>query len=329
MHGSPIENNRQRLKTTVVIPTLNEEAYLGQCLSSLATHGGDLIDAVIVVDAGSTDNTKSIAERGGAQFLAHPKSTIAAQRNAGAAIAKTELLAFLDADCTIAEGWSEAAASEFEDARIASAGAPPDIPDAANTWVQRTWSFIKRKPRGSRQNVKWIASANVWVRKSTFDEIDGFNESFETCEDADLGYRLSERGAIISNPAIRVQHHREPRTLREFYRKEVWHGKNSFDGIAAGRFSKAEIPSLITPILFCVSALLCCSGVIFWSHLGPSLTIVGLAGCFLAPVAYTLRAILTKGHVLRTLQVLALYCVYFTARADAFLRWCGRLPFRQ
>jgi glycosyltransferase involved in cell wall biosynthesis len=320
--------NTNPAQATVIIPTLNEEAYLGDCLSSLAAHSGSIIEEVIVVDAGSTDNTKAIAEEHGVRFLPHPKSTIAAQRNAGAKLASTPLLAFLDADCTVTEEWSKSGTAEFDDESVVSAGAPPDIPEMDNTWVQRTWCFIKRSPRGNRQRVTWIASANVWVRKSTFDEIGGFNEAFETCEDADLGYRLSERGELVSNPEIRVQHHREPRTVSEFYRKEVWHGKNSFDGLWSGRLSLSELPSLITPIIFALSAILFVAGLAVWPFYNVYPAAIGFAGLSLAPWAYTLRAIVSKGQPSRCLHILVIYYIYFIARSDAFLRWCGRSVFR-
>jgi glycosyltransferase involved in cell wall biosynthesis len=320
--------NSQPKLATVIIPTLNEEAFLDACLSSLQRHKEGRIDAVIVVDAGSTDDTKAIAERHGVKFVPHPRSTIAAQRNAGAKLAATPILAFLDADCTVTQGWAKAAVSEFENDSVVAAGAPPDIPELDNTWVQRTWSFIKRKPGGTRQTVTWIASANVWVRKSTFDEIGGFNEAFETCEDADLGYRLSERGELVSNPEIRVQHHREPRTVNEFYRKEVWHGKNSFDGLWSGRLSLSELPSLITPIVFALSAMLFVAGLAVWPFYSVYPAMIGLAGLSLAPWAYTLRAIASKGQPSRCLHILVIYYIYFIARSDAFLRWCGRSVFR-
>ncbi len=320
--------NAQPNLATVIIPTLNEEAFLDACLSSLQCHKAELIEVVIVVDAGSTDDTKAIAERHGVKFVPHPRSTIAAQRNAGAKLAATPILAFLDADCTVTQEWAKAAASEFEDDSVVAAGAPPDIPELDNTWVQRTWSFIKRKPGRTRQTVTWIASANVWVRKSTFDEIGGFNEAFETCEDADLGYRLSERGELVSNPEIRVQHHREPRTVSEFYRKEVWHGKNSFDGLWSGRLSLSELPSLITPIIFALSAILFVAGLAVWPFYNVYPAAIGFAALSLAPWAYTLRAIARKGQPSRCLHILVIYYIYFTARSDAFLRWCGRSVFR-
>jgi glycosyltransferase involved in cell wall biosynthesis len=54
----------KRLPVTVVIPVKNEEKNLSSCLAQLGW-----FSEVIVVDSGSTDRTRSIAERAGARVL--------------------------------------------------------------------------------------------------------------------------------------------------------------------------------------------------------------------------------------------------------------------
>ncbi len=319
------------MKVTVIIPTLNEAKFLPQCLKSLRAHGGDAVSEIFVVDAGSTDGTVAIAEHAEVTVLTKANDTIAGQRNLGAANATGDVLAFLDADCTINPGWVNSAVRHFENPEVVSAGAPPDIPEDNTTWVQQAWSFLKRKPQSRPMDVGWLASANVWVRKASFDEVGGFDSSLETCEDADLGFRLNRLGRTISDPAISVQHHREPRTLMEFYKKEVWHGKHSYDGVLKGRLTLAEIPSLLTPILFVVSVLMMLGGGILQGEWGPWFLSAGLFGLSAAPVLYTLRAVVKKGQWMRAPMYMLVYSVYFSARADALVRACVRLlisPFR-
>lgn len=307
---------------SVIIPALNEERFLGACLRSIKDTAGDFVREVLVVDNGSTDNTVAIAQQHGAQVIHSRVATIAAQRNLGVRQATGELLAFLDADCTVEPGWAETATKHFRDATVVAVGAPPRIPTSDTTWLQQAWSFLKRKASATPIDVSWIASANLWVRKTSFTDVDGFDETLETCEDADLGYRLKKLGRIVSDPRVTAVHHREPRTVYEFYKKEIWHGKNSFDGLARGRLRLAELPSLLAPLQLGASILLACVGVCLAPHAASKwLVPIGLAGVFAAPVLYTLRACAYKGNWRSFHRYTLVYLVYFVARLDALLRW--------
>ena len=61
---------------SVLIPTLNEERNLGECLAGVAW-----ADEVVVVDSLSSDRTVAIAEAAGARVLAQACTTIEAQKN--------------------------------------------------------------------------------------------------------------------------------------------------------------------------------------------------------------------------------------------------------
>ncbi|MGM5483549.1 MAG: glucosyl-3-phosphoglycerate synthase [Nanobdellota archaeon] len=63
--------NEQNIKISVVIPTLNEGATLGNVIKQIKEPLMDdkkLVDEVIVIDSGSTDDTKEVAESAGAKF---------------------------------------------------------------------------------------------------------------------------------------------------------------------------------------------------------------------------------------------------------------------
>ena len=59
------------VEISAVIITLNEERRLPRALESLAAAPA-VVDEVLVVDSGSTDCTREIAERHGARVMAHP-----------------------------------------------------------------------------------------------------------------------------------------------------------------------------------------------------------------------------------------------------------------
>lgn len=85
----------QNGKLSVIIPTFNEELNLPATLRSVGVPGADL--EIIVVDAGSTDQTLAVAQQFGCHaFVGNPGR--ANQMNAGAALASGEYLLFLHAD---------------------------------------------------------------------------------------------------------------------------------------------------------------------------------------------------------------------------------------
>jgi len=84
---------RERIAISVVMPTLNEAARLGETLEEL-----QWADQVIVVDGGSSDRTVAIARGFGAEVLIVRDRTIAEQRNAGIALARNHWVLALDAD---------------------------------------------------------------------------------------------------------------------------------------------------------------------------------------------------------------------------------------
>jgi glucosyl-3-phosphoglycerate synthase len=61
----------KKLKVSIVIPTLNEESTIGKVISTIKSPLMDkqkLIDEIIVVDSGSTDNTEQVVKKSGAKF---------------------------------------------------------------------------------------------------------------------------------------------------------------------------------------------------------------------------------------------------------------------
>ncbi len=88
-----VERPASRLPLTVVIPTLNEAAQIGEALDALRW-----ADEIIVADGGSTDETVALARRHGASVIERAGQTIAGQRNAAIARARNEWVLAVDAD---------------------------------------------------------------------------------------------------------------------------------------------------------------------------------------------------------------------------------------
>jgi len=87
------------LKLSVAIITLNEERNLERCLRSVQS----IADEIIIIDSGSTDATKTIAENYHASFIVHPFEGHIQQKNFAIACCKNEWILSLDADEALSE----------------------------------------------------------------------------------------------------------------------------------------------------------------------------------------------------------------------------------
>ncbi|NOY53153.1 MAG: glycosyltransferase [Deltaproteobacteria bacterium] len=240
---------------SIIIPARNEEMNIVRCMKSIHANTFSSKEyEVIVVDNGSTDRTADLAKSCGGIVYRRPGVTVSALRNYGAKKSRGKVLAFLDADCTVERDWLESASRYFQREDVACFGSPPYIP-ANPTWVQQTWLLV-RNPEEKLRETDWLESMNLFVRKDAFEQVGGFDETLTTCEDVDISYRLSAQGKIISDPDIKAIHHGEARTIREFFRKELWRGKSNYRGALRHGFRFKEVPSLVLPFYFGIFVLL-------------------------------------------------------------------------
>jgi glycosyltransferase involved in cell wall biosynthesis len=309
------------MQFSVIIPAKNEQANIGRCLDSLAQVDWDPREfEVIVVDNGSRDATAQIARQAGALVFVQPGLTISALRNFGAARASGEILAFMDADCTVDESWLRQAAKYLGRSDIACFGSPPRVPAGA-TWVQRAWYQVRRK-KVAQGETQWLESMNMFVRREAFSRCGGFDEKLVTCEDYDLSLRIQAVGRVFTDSDIVAIHFGEAAGLGHFFRKELWRGIGNLKGVLRHGIKLSELPSVCLPMLHCLvllslplalllGGLLAAGGVryavalfLFWQTLLLSLSFLKYYRGALGQVA----------------QIFVLLNVYYLARGVAFLR---------
>lgn len=81
-------------KISAYIVTLNEEKRLGKTLQALT----QVADEIFVIDSGSTDKTKEVAEKYGAVFLYHEWKNISSQKHFGQELCHNDWVISLDSD---------------------------------------------------------------------------------------------------------------------------------------------------------------------------------------------------------------------------------------
>jgi GT2 family glycosyltransferase len=211
---------------TVVVPVRNDRDRLVRCLASVRATAGHAPVEIIVVDNGSTDGSAPAALAFGARVLSCPGERVGALRNRGATSATTPLVAFIDSDHELGEGWGDAALELFADPAVGAAGAYCH-PPADGTWVQHAYDTLRDHASG-RRDVEWLGAGNLVVRREAFLQTGGFDDALEASEDVDLCRALRRCGwRVVSDSRLRNVHHGDPTTLRRLFRSELWRGRNN------------------------------------------------------------------------------------------------------
>lgn len=104
---------------SVIIPSFNEEERMEGCLRSLCNQTIPRSSyEVIVVDGGSKDKTREIAEKYADLVFIQTSKKVGGARNDGAMRAKGELIATTDADTFLPPTWLETIQKGFSDPHV-------------------------------------------------------------------------------------------------------------------------------------------------------------------------------------------------------------------
>ena len=200
------------MRLSVVIPARDAADMIGRTVEAALAQDVDGDFEVVVVDDGSTDQTAAVAERAGARVVRNGTATGPADaRNAGAAAAAGELLAFTDADCEPQPGWLRAGVRELQQADIVQGRVEPD-PSADLGPFDHTITV--------REESGLFETANLFVRRDWFDRIGGFRAFIDPAqghfgEDLVFGWKVVREGGRFAFAADALVHHevvrREPR----------------------------------------------------------------------------------------------------------------------
>lgn len=210
--GGPIDNNT--VKATVIIPTRDRAELLRKCLEALARQSlsSDLFE-VIVIDNGSTDTTRKVAEDYNARlnlvYFYEEEPGLHVGRHAGARLAKSDILIFGDDDIVPCVQWVSTIVAAFEDPEVVMVGGnnhplfevdPPE-------WFDLLWcrpiykgralgtvSIIDFGPGQFEIDPYYIWGCNFSIRRTTLTESGGFHP--DALPESMLMYRGDGESAV-------------------------------------------------------------------------------------------------------------------------------------
>lgn len=211
---------------SVIIPVYNGEKTLARCLTSLRsqTVSRDMYE-IIVVDDGSKDGTRRVAEGFDVTVVSQENQGPAAARNLGVKVAKGDIVLFIDADCAAVPDWIEEMTKPFSN---------PDIVGVKGTYKTTQKALIARfvqleyEEKYERMKgfpyIDFIDTYSAGFRKDIFQKYGGFNTSFPTAtvEDQEFSFRLAKNGhKMLFQPDATVYHTHQS-TLKGYMRRKFW-----------------------------------------------------------------------------------------------------------
>lgn len=191
---------------SVIVPARNAESTVRRTLRALARQELEGTYEVIVVDDGSTDRTRELAERAGGRIrvVSQPARGPAAARNLGAADAGGAALAFCDADVFPTPGWLAAGLGALRNADLVQGHVLPDPSARLGAFDRTLWITYE---------VGLYETANLFVTRSLFQRTGGFEAWLEPeigkalAEDVWFGWRARRLGARTAFCGDALAHH--------------------------------------------------------------------------------------------------------------------------
>jgi glycosyltransferase involved in cell wall biosynthesis len=178
--------------TSVIVPVLNGRSFIVDALKSV-TDQLEPADEILVIDDGSTDNTRDILQGCDprVKLLAGPGRGPSAARNVGLAVASGDFIAFLDHDDIWPAGRHQALLSRLTgDASVdAAAGRIRILVEAGCEGSVYLPLHGKHEPE---------ILMTCLYRRGLIDRVGNFDETLRFCEDLDFHLRLGEIGMNVA-----------------------------------------------------------------------------------------------------------------------------------
>jgi glycosyltransferase involved in cell wall biosynthesis len=210
---------------SVVIPCYNEEKNIGKCLETILHQTLENFE-VLLVDDGSTDQTKEIIRRYPVRLLEHNHKGPGAARNWGAKEALGEILVFVDADMFFDKGFLEHLVAPIRQGiAIGSFNKDELVGNPENQWAV-CWNLESNGTRERRIPVDHPDESIIYraLLRARFLEVGGFETAVGYEDDATLFPKLGVKAYYAPGA---ICYHNNPGSLNEIYQSARWIGRSS------------------------------------------------------------------------------------------------------
>ena len=177
-----------------IIPAHDEEAVIEPTIRAIDAAARRIHASceVIVVDDASTDRTGALAEALGAHVVRIEARQIAKARNAGAAVATSDTLVFVDADTLVSAAVLKGVVEALAGGAV---GGSAEV--QADTPAPRYVPILMRVVTLTFRWLGWFGGCFMYCRRDAFDAIGGFDERLFAAEEIAFGRALKRHGRIV------------------------------------------------------------------------------------------------------------------------------------
>ncbi|MFB9347736.1 glycosyltransferase [Streptomyces heliomycini] len=233
--AAPRDKSTPRL-VSVVVPVRDGARTLAAQLTALSRQTGAVPYEVLVVDNGSTDATREVAERARAGLRnlrivdASDRPGESRARNRGIAAARGDFVAFCDADDVADSGWLAAMTEAAKGADLVGGGLDTSVLSPAHTDEQPL-------PMDAQTDfLPFARGANCGAWKDVLTAMGGWDERYRGGgEDMDLSWRAQLCGYLVRYAGDAVMHYRLREDLTALARQKWNYGRSGAQLYAAYR----------------------------------------------------------------------------------------------
>jgi len=209
---------------SVVVPAYNEGKHLEECLISIKNQTYSNTE-LIVVDDGSTDNTKYIAKKYADSLLSQKHLGPGAAKNKGAKAARGEILVFVDADMYLDKNFVKKIIGPITQRKaLATFNKEEYIANPKNIWskcfvIDNNLSYNLR----INKNSSGTSTAFRAIKKDYFLKHGGYNTKLGYTDDH---FFTQEESARAINAKGAICYHYNPSILKDVFLSARWVGRS-------------------------------------------------------------------------------------------------------
>lgn len=209
---------------SIIVPFREVGDYERECIHALEKQKGNF-EIILLPDS----KIKEKFDKSKVYHTGPVKPSV--KRNMGVSKAKGKYIAFIDSDAYPRKDWMKNTLKYLKDERVGILGGP-NIQPENDSVMQKAGGDVLSSPLGAgsfsmrysikeSKDVTELPSCNMFIRKSMFEKIGGFDTSLLTAEDAKLCFELLKLGKkILYSPDVVVYHHR--RALFRPHLRQIW-----------------------------------------------------------------------------------------------------------